>query len=508
MSAADVLALTGDGPEYRWNVAAPLGTPVFVTFAFSSAKPAHDVEARSGFAGFNAEQQADARQALELWAEVSGIRFIEVPESAGGQIRFAMYDMAGMANAAGSPLSGFAYFPTFRTFGGESATVFNTVGGDVFMNATMFAADPGSLAPGQRGFSILIHEIGHALGFKHPFEGSPTIDPAHENSAFTVMSYNRPSSTASLGSVDVEASRFYYGVADAPHVWNAATLELTQYGSEGHDVRLGTELRDIIIGGGGSDTLRGAPGDDSLLAGAGDDVVIGGPGNDVLDGGPGTDVAQFSGLSTRYALARLNGMIRAEDLLAAGDGTDLLVSIERLQFSNGAFAPSALFAPTVTPDAVYRFYNAATGAHFYTASVEERNAVIDTLGSFLYDGPAFPFAMPDVDSQTVPLWRFYNTATSAHFYTASVAEKDRVIANPDRDPFLQSMTFEGPAFQVYAADQPDAMEVWRFYNTGTGMHFYTAAATEKDHIVDNPAEDPYLAKLILEGVAFWVPDGA
>ncbi len=80
MPSADALALTGDQQLNRWNIGAPVGTSVVVTFSFPTQAPAYDTTARPGFAAYTPQQQEWARQALATWGAVAGIAFVEVPE--------------------------------------------------------------------------------------------------------------------------------------------------------------------------------------------------------------------------------------------------------------------------------------------------------------------------------------------------------------------------------------------------------------------------------------------
>lgn len=309
MPSADVLALTGLPQLNRWNVAAPVGASVVVTYSFATTQAAYD-SARPGFTGFSAAQQTYARQALETWAAVSGITFVEVSAAVGGQIRFGLYDMTGVLNDVGQQASGFAYYPqyTFSTVNGVTSysPFFNGIGGDVFMNANFYAGNDAAMAPGQRGYSILLHELGHAIGFKHPFSGTPTIDPSHDNGTYTVMSYNRPNSTTQLGSVDVEASQYYYGVSDLATSWNAATLTMTRTGTAASEWVLGTELADLLYGLDGNDVLRGELGTDTLIGGAGMDQLLAGAGDDIVYWDPADDWANVQGGSDTDTLYLLN----------------------------------------------------------------------------------------------------------------------------------------------------------------------------------------------------------
>jgi hypothetical protein len=51
---------------------------------------------------------------------------------------------------------------------------------------------------------------------------------------------------------------------------------------------------------------------------------------------------------------------------------------------------------------------------------------------FAFEGPAY-YAPPSGRRHSVPLFRFFNTNTGAHFFTTNVAERDMVL---QRWPFF------------------------------------------------------------------------
>ncbi|WP_312780074.1 trypsin-like peptidase domain-containing protein [Acidovorax temperans] len=126
--------------------------------------------------------------------------------------------------------------------------------------------------------------------------------------------------------------------------------------------------------------------------------------------------------------------------------------------------------------AVYRFYNATTGAHFYTASAAERDFVIRTYPQFGYENIAF-YAYPDASSGKDPVFRFYNPTSGAHFYSGSVAERDFVIAN------FPEFKYEVVSWYAQTGAGNGASPIYRFYNATTGAHFYTISAAERDFVI-------------------------
>ena len=140
---------------------------------------------------------------------------------------------------------------------------------------------------------------------------------------------------------------------------------------------------------------------------------------------------------------------------------------------------------------VYRFFNLRTGTHFYTASDAEFINVYGTMASvFRYDGVAY-FVGLDTAPPTVPLYRFFNKVTGAHFYTASEAEKANVIAT-----LSSRYTYEGVAYRVRI--DGIGMPVYRFYVPSRDTHFFTANTSEI--MLSSKLSDSYH----FEGVAYYV----
>ena len=136
---------------------------------------------------------------------------------------------------------------------------------------------------------------------------------------------------------------------------------------------------------------------------------------------------------------------------------------------------------------VYRFYNRATGAHFYTASASERDRIRATLPVMSYDGPAFE-ASPVAAAGLSPVHRFYNRQTGVHFYTISEAERAQVQAN------LPQFLYEGIAYYASTVAGPGLRPLSRFYLAGKGYHFYTVT----------PTEVAYLPQYAYEGTGYHV----
>jgi hypothetical protein len=160
-------------------------------------------------------------------------------------------------------------------------------------------------------------------------------------------------------------------------------------------------------------------------------------------------------------------------------------------------AGTALFDDVVfqvsSPMAVYRFYNASKGTHFYTASGPERDSVIRGLWStYRYEGVAYSVGSSASNSQN--LYRFYNVRTGTHFYTASEAERTNVATK-----LGATFRYEGVAYQVSPGPVAGGTAVYRFYNRRAGTHFYTASDAERNTVMATLG-----GTYTYEGTAFYV----
>ena len=141
---------------------------------------------------------------------------------------------------------------------------------------------------------------------------------------------------------------------------------------------------------------------------------------------------------------------------------------------------------------VYRFYNQSTGIYFYTASLTERNYVIANYPQFLVEGTAF-FVANAQEASTSPVFSFYNRGNGAHFYTISPTERDSMIAN-----LSQYYNYEGPVWYANPNPAADLTPLFRFYNSQNGTHFYTVSTVERDDVKAN------FTYMIDEGIAYYV----
>jgi len=127
---------------------------------------------------------------------------------------------------------------------------------------------------------------------------------------------------------------------------------------------------------------------------------------------------------------------------------------------------------------VYRFFNTRTGTHFYSASDAESINVYSNLANvFSYDGVAYSV---DINPAypTKPLYRFFNFTNGVHFYTADETERANVQAN-----LSDRYHFEGVAYRVNTTSHGTAIH--RFYAPARNAHFYTANKAEIDASLSN-----------------------
>lgn len=124
---------------------------------------------------------------------------------------------------------------------------------------------------------------------------------------------------------------------------------------------------------------------------------------------------------------------------------------------------------------VFRFFNTQAGGHFFTVEPAERDLVIEMLSHMNPEGTGFRALAHDSDAaEATDVFRFFNTQAGGHFFTTIPEERDLVIAT------LPQFQDEGVGFDAFDEPVDGTVPVYRFFNTQAGGHFFTTIPEERD----------------------------
>ena len=187
-----------------WNYLLPTRNTLYYTFDTSASA---SILPEADTATFNASQRAATAAILTYVASVTGIGFAEVATGAQADLHFAATDIAG-ASVAGQTQTSWGYSYSLP---GEVLTAYNAEA-YIFLDNANWASINTTLAAGSEGYEVLLHEIGHALGLGHPFEGPYALPDAQDNTNNTVMSYTPAGGAKSVfQSYDLLTLQWIYG---------------------------------------------------------------------------------------------------------------------------------------------------------------------------------------------------------------------------------------------------------------------------------------------------------
>ena len=370
----------------------------------------------NGYMPFSSGQIARTEVALRYIESLIDVRFTRTANA-------ASQNVLTFGNNLQTASAGYAFMPSGEFYAS-----------DIFINTDEALIGETTLADGTYGALTLIHEIGHAIGLKHPFfhedNDQPYLPSSDDDTAWTVMSYTSHSAQYYLqySPLDIATLQYLYGVnastrtsndiysvsaTSANFIWDGtgtdtidadglnqgATIYLTPgyWGFVGESkastitspgqitVNFGTHIENLI-GSQHSDALHGNDLNNSISGMSGDDTIDGGKGDDTVDGGAGIDKAIFSANYNAVAISCVFSTLTVRGSTSI-TGTDTLTNIDNILLSD-ATIETAWFLKTET----LTTSQSDSLVELYVASFNRAPDAIglNYWGGRLYDGMTLP----------------------------------------------------------------------------------------------------------------------
>ena len=278
-----------------WNFLLPARTTLFYSFDLSVTETVKEAP----LTAFNAAQRAAAISILNYASSATGIPFAETSSGALADFHFAA------TNVAGTTLAGLTHSKENYTYTDGNVLVEYAADAFIYLDNVEFSTLNANPSSGTGGYQILVHEIGHALGLGHPFEGVYKLPASQDNTNNTVMSYTLAG--------DFKSTFQPYDLLALTWIYGGDGLG----GSYGFNSTYGLSLSQ-------NHSFAGTPGKDSFYGGTGDDSV---------NGGAGIDTAVYKGSRSNFTLAKTGTGFQVTDTRGF-EGTDTLQNVERLKFAD------------------------------------------------------------------------------------------------------------------------------------------------------------------------------
>jgi serralysin len=351
--------LLRDSTGWSWVI----GEPSTITYAYRAYAPTSMPSDTAGFQRFTQAQINATELALKAWSDVANIHFLRVGAGSVGEAAYSNSAtiLLGDYTSGEADASAFAFYP--------GSTAANSSDGDVWVNSSLsYNANP---ILGQYGATVLVHELGHAIGLAHPSNYDSLINADvtyaadasyyEDDRQYTVMSYFDEGNTGAnfAGAYpaasmldDIAAAQEAYGAnmatrtgdtvygfhANANEPWfiassSASKLVFAAWDAGGTDTFdfSGYSANQVIdLRAGYFSSVGGLLGNvaiaqnvviEDAIGGAGADVIHGNASGNTIDGGAGADT--------------IDGGSGGRNQLFGGDGADSITGGADFDAING-----------------------------------------------------------------------------------------------------------------------------------------------------------------------------
>lgn len=301
--------------------------PRTITYQYAGTSAPEDLPTSASYDGwtdFSAAEAATFRAALDHVETLLNVEFVEISGSADPDMNVGKVTIPGSTAGVGG----------FRaSSSGDTITRYDSY--VVYDNTIDLTTS----------VDLVLHEVGHAMGLKHPFS-SPTVPSGFDSNKYSIMSYtSNPDNGMDSDAMmlfDILAMQDLWGANldtasgdstytdkrtdtidaiwdgggidtfDASAIASGVRLDLRQArfssfdstddvviaydtvienatGGAGADVLIGNSAANLLLGGGGRDKIKGNKGRDDIEGGDARDKISGGIGFDKISGGNGND---------------------------------------------------------------------------------------------------------------------------------------------------------------------------------------------------------------------------
>lgn len=223
-----------------------------LTYSFDLSKIPNPTDASPNPTKFSDAQQAATRLAFQEYANIAKLKFVEIPSGSSEKADITFTNVSNLGAAAADTSTPLSWMNDFL---------------NALIRVDLSDKSNSDVSVGSYGYSTLLHEMGHALGLKHPQQylnggvsNAPYLIDAKDNEQYTLMSYNNYTNmTADSYDLNTNSAAIF---EKTPLLYDMAAIQSLYGANTSYNVSdtvyrwdLNTNPRMTIWDGGGVDTI-------------------------------------------------------------------------------------------------------------------------------------------------------------------------------------------------------------------------------------------------------------